>query len=214
MEIIMELFSTDFIVFRIGDYPLSLIELIGTISGLISVYLASKANLYTWPTGIINEIAFFILFYQVHLYSDMLLQVYFLGISIYGWVFWKEKVKEDEKVLLLKIYGWIIYSVILLFGTILLGFLMSQIHLYLPDIFIVPTTFPFSDAFTTVASILALILLARKNVASWVLWILVDIVAIFIYFQKGILFIAWEYVVFLMLAIIGLFKWIKVYNGG
>ncbi len=210
----MELFSTDFIVFRIGDYPLSLIELIGTISGLISVYLASKANLYTWPTGIINEIAFFILFYQVHLYSDMLLQVYFLGISIYGWVFWKEKVKEDEKVLLLKIYGWIIYSVILLFGTILLGFLMSQIHLYLPDIFIVPTTFPFSDAFTTVASILALILLARKNVASWVLWILVDIVAIFIYFQKGILFIAWEYVVFLMLAIIGLFKWIKVYNGG
>ncbi|WP_157638119.1 nicotinamide riboside transporter PnuC [Flexithrix dorotheae] len=210
----MDLFSTDFIILKIGNYPLSLIELLGTISGLISVYLASKANIFTWPTGIINEVLFFLLFYQVQLYSDMLLQVYFLGISIYGWIFWKEEDNGNTNVFLLKFSGWIFYGLLLISGTVLLGIFMTKIHLYLPDIFSIPAAYPYSDAFTTVASVLALILLARKNVASWVLWILVDLVAIFIYFKKGILFIAWEYVVFLILATLGLFKWIKIYNRG
>ena len=50
-------------------YPISYVELIGTIFGLISVYFASRANILTWSTGIINEVFLFILFFEVHLYA-------------------------------------------------------------------------------------------------------------------------------------------------
>jgi len=65
-------------------YSLSYVELVGTVTGLVSVWLAARANILTWPVGIINVLAFFILFYQVRLYSDMALQVYFLATTIYG----------------------------------------------------------------------------------------------------------------------------------
>ena len=61
----MDFFNINHIAFQLLGYQISYIELIGTLFGLISVYYASKANVLTWPTGILNEIALFILFYQV-----------------------------------------------------------------------------------------------------------------------------------------------------
>ena len=88
MEVLNALYDINYVLVQIGDYPLSLIEFLGTLTGLISVWLASRGNILTWPTGLLNVIAFFALFYQVRLYSDMVLQVYFFGMSIYGWWFW------------------------------------------------------------------------------------------------------------------------------
>jgi nicotinamide mononucleotide transporter len=77
------------IAFTVRGYPVSYVELIGTLSGLISVYFASKANILTRGTGIVNEVFLFILFFQVHLYADMFLQAYFFVVTIYGWRNWK-----------------------------------------------------------------------------------------------------------------------------
>ena len=70
-------------------YPLSFLELFGTLTGLVTVWLAARAHILTWPTGLINNLAFFLIFYQVQLYSDMLLQIYFFVISLYGWWYWQ-----------------------------------------------------------------------------------------------------------------------------
>ena len=67
----MNFFEIKNIAIQIWDYPVSYIELIGTLFGLYSVYFASRANILTWATGIVNEIFLFILFFQVHLYADM-----------------------------------------------------------------------------------------------------------------------------------------------
>ncbi len=71
--------------FTVLENKVSYIEFIGTVLGLISVFLAARANIFTWPTGILNAIFFLIIFYQIHLYSDMFLQCYFCGMGVYGW---------------------------------------------------------------------------------------------------------------------------------
>src|SRR5688500_5723605 len=85
-----EFFSVENIAFNVPGYPISYVELIGTVFGLVSVYYASKANIITWPTGIINEAFLFILFFQVQLYADMFLQIYFFAVTLYGWYRWNK----------------------------------------------------------------------------------------------------------------------------
>ena len=90
----MNFFEIKNIAFQIWDYPISFVELIGTLFGLASVYFASRANILTWGTGIVNEVFLFILFFQVQLYADMFLQVYFFIVTIYGWYNWKTNTAE------------------------------------------------------------------------------------------------------------------------
>lgn len=204
------MFSIDYIVLEIAGYPLSLIELLGTLSGLVSVWLATRAHVLTWPTGIVNEAFFFLLFFQVQLYSDMFLQVFFFVVSVYGWLNWRKKAGSERRGISMLNTDWrLIYLGILVVGTVVLGFVMGRIHLWLPQWFAEPAAYPYADAFTTMASVLATFLLARKCLESWWLWILVDVVAVVLYFLKGINFVAVEYLIFLGLATYGLMNWRK-----
>jgi nicotinamide mononucleotide transporter len=202
----MDWLSIDHIAFTIFDYPLSYLELIGALFGLVSVYLAAKSNILTWPIAIINEAAFFFLFFQIQLYSDMLLQGYFFIITIYGWYFWKKN-SSQQSVSRLSHKHLLIYSGLLVVGTVLLGLIMASIHTILPQIFEKPTSFAYADAFTTIASVLATILLSRKKIETWVLWILVDLFCVFIYAYKGVHLIAFEYAIFLIICLFGFRNW-------
>lgn len=214
MEVLNQIFSLDWVAFNVLDYPLSYIELIGTITGLISVLLAAKPHVLTWPIGLLNVVAFFAIFFQIALYSDMLLQVYFFIVSIYGWVNWKSRNEQESFSEVLTNKQRTIYAGINLVGIVILGVLMTKIHTLLPNLFSQEASFPFMDAFTTVLSITATILLAKRKLESWVLWIIIDVVCIGMYFKKGIPFIAIEYTLFLIIATFGFFKWKKLLNNG
>src|ERR1700754_395988 len=108
--------------FSIMGYPISYVELIGTVFGLISVYFASRANILTWSTGIVNEVFLFILFFQVHLYADMFLQVYFFIVTIYGWYNWKTNTVE-KKVSATSFKGRLLLAAATLLGTLAFGYL-------------------------------------------------------------------------------------------
>jgi nicotinamide mononucleotide transporter len=204
----MQFFQIDHIAFSVLNYPLSYIELIGTLFGLVCVYYASKANILTWPTGIVNEIALFVLFFQVQLYADMFLQVYFFIVTIFGWYKWKSNTADvpvtSAGPLMLKII-----AVIMVIGTIGVGLIIRNIHSWLPAFFKLPAAYPFADSFVMVGSILATVLLARKQFENWYLWIIVDVVSVFVYLLKGIYFLSLEYVIFLGLASFGLYRWKK-----
>ena len=206
----MFLFDIQCIAVEIANYKLSYLELIGTTSGLLSVYLATKANFYTWYTGILNEIAFFMLFFQVQLYADMLLQVFFLIVTLYGIYNWKTK-QEEAIIYRLSPQEGAKYALGLLFSTLLTALFIGNIHHILPFFFEKPSTYPLTDAFIMLASILATFLLAQKKLETWLLWIIVDIVSIFLYALKGIYFVAGEYVIFLFLAIWGFWEWREKY---
>lgn len=211
----MHYFSTEYILFHIGDYPLSLIELVGTIFGLLSVWWAARANILTWPAGILNEIGFFVLFYQVQLYADMLLQVFFFVVTIYGWQKWRAQ-KDNQPLAITRLSqqwrGY--YLLFLIIGTILLGYFNSQFHILWPSIFPEPAAYPYPDAFTTMASVLATFLLANKKWEAWLFWVIIDVICIILYFKKGIYVVAWEYVVFLVIASFGLYQWYRVQSRG
>lgn len=208
----MLIFDLDWIVFTLWDYPMSFIELFGTFTGLITVWLAARNNIWTWPIGLINVSSFFIIFWQVQLYADMFLQLYFFGMSIYGWIFWYRQKDVLVKISFLNSRDRLISLIIIIAGVVVLGMLISKIHIYFPDIFEKPAAYPYFDAFTTVVSIVASVWMARRIVESWVLWILVDIVAIGLYFLKGIKLVSIEYIIFLLMSIYGLIGWIKEYR--
>jgi len=209
----MTFFDIKNIAFEIIGYPISYVELIGTLFGLLSVYFASRANILTWTTGIINELFLFILFFQVHLYADMFLQVFFFIVTLYGWYNWKQKPQQNSITSISsKTKIWL--ASVLIISTIIAGFFFKNIHLYLPNYFKIQAAFPFIDSFVMVLSIIATVLLAKKKIETWYFWILVDIVCIFLFFKKGIVFLALEYLVFLGLATYGLWNWKKQLNNG
>ena len=194
-------------------YDISWLELIGTLTGLASVWLAVRNNVLTWPVGLINVVCFAVLFYQFRLYSDTLLQVYFFGMSLYGWWQWRDRSANSETIKVLsgrRRWAWlgVIFAM-----TLVQGYWVSRAHTFLPTLFPEPAAFPYPDAFTTVASIVATYLLARRTLESWVLWVAVDIVSIVLYFSKGIYLVGIEYIIFLCLASLGGYRWyIKIIN--
>jgi nicotinamide mononucleotide transporter len=204
----MSFFDVSHIAFSVLGYPISYIELIGTVSGLISVYYASRANVLTWPTGIVNEIFLFALFFQIQLYADMLLQVFFLVVTVFGWYNWNNKT-EEVPISRMSRQMVNVYGAVLLGGTILTGIVIQQFHRWMPAYFPLPTTYPFADSFVMVASMLATFLLAKKRIETWILWIVVDVVSVVLYLIKGTYFLSLEYVVFLGLAAFGLLQWRK-----
>jgi nicotinamide mononucleotide transporter len=204
----MDFFQITNIAFTILGYPVSYVELIGTLFGLISVYLASRANILTWGTGIVNEVFLFILFFQVHLYADMFLQVYFFVVTIYGWYNWKKKpVSASITKSSLKARRLIFLTAIA--GSIIVGFFFKNIHLYLPQYFKIPAAYPFIDSVIMIVSIIATILLAQKKIENWHLWIFADSICVVLYFKKEVYFLSLEYLIFVGLASYGLYQWEK-----
>jgi len=204
----MNFFEIKNITFQIWCYPISYVELIGTLFGLFTVYFASRANILTWGTGIVNEIFLFILFFQVQLYADMFLQVYFFIVTIYGWYYWKTNTAE-KMISEINFRNKLLLATAIFIFSLLSGFLFSNIHLYLPEYFKVKASYPYIDSFVMVSSIVATVLLAKKKTENWYLWIAVDLVCVVLYFKKGIYFLSLEYFIFLGLASYGLYHWKK-----
>ncbi len=202
----MSFFDIQHIAFEVWGYPVSYVELLGTVFGLASVYYASRTNILTWPTGIVNEAFLFLLFFQVQLYADMFLQIYFFIVTIYGWYRWRRKTAENKITsTTMPIRLGLIATIAM--GTLLAGMLLRNIHVYFPEYFKIPAAYPFADSFVLVCSILATVLLARKKWETWLLWLAVDLVSIVMYFKKEVYFLGLEYILFLGLAGFGLYNW-------
>ncbi len=206
----IEWFSVNTVFFSLWGYPMSYLEFVGTLLYLSSVILIYRKNMWTWPTGIASVILFAMLFYQIQLYSDALEQFYYLAASIYGWLFWRRTQTASEqkasfRYSSLKATGlWLAICVLVSFGLFVL---MKNIHLLLPELFAKPAAYPFTDALTTIMSFTAMFLMARKRIESWLYWITVDVIGIYIYFMQGIKFISLLYMVLLLIACLGYLKW-------
>lgn len=204
----MDIISINNTILTLFGYDVSLIELIGVLTGLISVLYAVKSNVLTWTLGIINALSFMIIFYQINLYSSMLLQVYFIIISFIGIFKWRDQ--ENLKITNNKNNGMLFCYIIL--SSFLFYHLVCYLPEMIPNIFTM-AKYPLIDSFVTITSIFAVSLMANKKIESWVLWILVDIISIFLYLSQGVLFLSIEYLIFLILAIIGYKTWKKQIYG-
>ncbi|UKJ08411.1 nicotinamide riboside transporter PnuC [Solitalea lacus] len=214
----IDFFSIDHIWFTILGYPMSHIEFWGTIAGALAVWLSSKANIWSWPLGLINVVLFFFIFYQIQLYPDMFLQVFFFITNVIGWWTWTHpkpeqsdhrhelKVSYTQAKLLLMLLG------LGLGATYAIGHMAQNLHNWFPVIFKQPSAFPYLDSFVLSFSIIGTFMMIRKKIECWILWIAVDVICTYIYYIKGVKLISIEYFVFCIIAAFGYWYWNKEYK--
>ena len=187
---------------------MSLLELLATLTGLAAVWLAARSNILTWLFALINAVLFFILFYQVNLYSAMALQVFFFCNAIYGWYNWRRREIGDKKPVTLLIHKQrVIWLAVIMLGAIALGTAMKRVHIWLPDLFPERATFVYTDAMIAVMSIVASLLLAKLKLENWMLWILINLMSVAMYAMRGIMLVSVQYIIFLGMAIYGFIQW-------
>ena len=180
------------------------LEWTGALTGIGCVYLAAKQSIWNWPIAIISVVAYTVVFFENQLYGDAGLQIYFLGTSVYGWYFWLKKKERHEKPvtsLNLKEYIWIIIAALVL--SALLGLFLKHFT---------PTNVPYIDGFCTAISFIAQILMTRKVLQNWALWIFVDICYVPLYIYKNLYVTAVLYIILLVLAWIGHVDWQREYR--
>ncbi|NCU37732.1 nicotinamide riboside transporter PnuC [Candidatus Saccharibacteria bacterium] len=212
MEATLAFFDVNNTFFTLLGYPISYLEFTGTILNLICVILVARRNILTWPIGIAGVVLFGILFYQINLYADFFEQIYYFITGIVGWYMWatvKNKKAEDDKVIietnslttnLIWIGGIAVVSLVTTWA-------LMHIHEWLPTLFPEPAALPAIDATTTIMSFAAQYLMMKRKLENWYLWIVVDVVAIWLYWYKEVPFISLLYLIFLFNAFYGLWAW-------
>lgn len=181
-----------------------IIEWTAVFFGLLSVLLTIRQNYLCWPVGLVQVLFYIVIFQQSKLYSDMLLHIIYVALQIYGWYEWLYGRRKDTvlHITVLSRHNFLVVCAVTLLGSALWGGLM----LLKTD-----AAAPLADAFVAITSLAATYLLAKKKLESWLLWIAVDVVAIAVYFYKGLLPTALLYTVFLFLAYSGYREWRKDY---
>lgn len=179
---------------------MSALEWIAAIAGAVSVYLSARENIWSWPTAIVNVGLYTIVFRDHGLYSDMGLQVVYLVLSIYGWYEWLYggTNKTQLSVACATSRDWLIAGPIALLFWLGLARYTSTLS---------GVALPYLDSGLTTISLVAQWMMTRKILENWVLWIVVDIVYVPMYVYKNLPVTAALYLVFLVLAVIGLRAW-------
>lgn len=188
-------------------YPLSYIEFIGTVFGLLAVWLATKQKIISWPLGLINVSCFLVLFYQVQLYSGMMLQAFYFVTNIYGWIIWKKQIDNDEAPETLSLKWRLLISLLVIVFTAVLSWLVIRMPQYYPEVFQKPASQPYYDAFLAVISIAGQIMLTRRIIDNWYVWIVVNALSVFVFYRQELYLLSIEYFIFLLLAIKGVYDW-------
>jgi nicotinamide mononucleotide transporter len=198
--------------FTIFGYSMSYIEFVGTLLYIWSVWLIIKRSILTWPVGIVSVLLYMALFYQIRLYSDALEQVYYLGASFYGWWYWSKTRQREDTIADVTfsshraILAWVVITAA--FSALLAG-IICRVHIWAPAFFPEAASYPYLDALTTVMSFVAMWLMARKHIESWIYWIIIDVIGIGLYYAKEVKFISFLYAILLVLASRGLITWTR-----
>ena len=180
------------------------LEIIGTLVGLLYLWLEYKASIYLWIAGIIMPAIYIFVYYNAGLYADFGINIYYLGAAIYGWMMWK--------------YGAFLRRTILKKTAANIENPQQQPPATFAGIAWILINFtdsnvPLLDSFTTALSIIGMWMLARKYVEQWWAWIGVDAVSAGLYVYKGLDFTAALYALYTIIAIFGYFKWKKMMKG-
>ena len=168
--------------------------------GVINVGLLVRRSIWNYPFGLAMVALYFFVFFEAKLYSDALLQIFFFAVQVYGWWNWVKARREtgDVPVGLLTIRDRALWIAGTITASLAWGFGMHAFT---------DAAYPFIDAFVAGTSIAAQILLARRKLENWMLWILVDVVAIGLYWSRGLQWTSGLYVLLLLLSIAGFIDW-------
>lgn len=183
------------------------IELIATVLALAYVVLALRQSLWCWPAALLSTILFTHVMWQSALLSDALLQLYYAAMALYGWWRWRQ-LKRCSAAERGPVYEWrwqrhaLLISLTALAGLGLGAFMANYTQ----------ADFAYIDAQTTMFSVMATWLVARKLVSNWLYWVVIDAVSIYVYAQKHLYFLTGLFMLYTVIAIVGYFIWRSHYQ--
>ena len=180
------------------------LEAIALVFGIISVIYAKKANILVYPTGIICTVITVFLLFKAKYFGDMMMNIYYSIMSIYGWWNWSRKDNDNYLVKISRVKMEDLNSIIIFFlVTALITFLVYKTSSV--DIGILN----YVDIFTSGLFFVAMWLMANKKLESWIFWIIADIITVPLYAFRGLGMLSLQYIIFTVLAIQGYLEWKK-----
>lgn len=180
------------------------LELLAFIFGILNVWLTIKQNIWCWPVGLANVALSIFVFFFARLYADVLLQIFYLVMTLYGWYQWMYGGEEKNALSIrkIKLNEMLILAGIGTAGTLIAGALFSRYT---------KAALPWWDSLVAVWGVIATWAQARKILEHWMMWIVIDIICSIIYIYKELYFFTALYSLFVILAVIGLMTWKKNY---
>ena len=199
----------DFLFSQYSSYSPSFIylELFAVIMNITSVFYAKRNNILVYPTGLIGTGIFVYILLNFSLLGDTIINAYFFSMSIYGWYFWSRK-KDEVFVNQVSTINRneIKYLFILAISSLIFIYLVY-------DYFDKWNNWTaYVDNVTTAIFFIAMWLMAKRKVESWIFWIIGDLITVPLYFYKGLTISSLQYIIFLILAVLGYISWKKILN--
>ncbi len=177
-----------------------IIEWVGVIAGIVSVYLLYKNNILTWPIGFVNIGCFMWLCWNQRLFGDFATNVIFLVVGIWGWIHWSRKdVKIPSELGLTQRLLWLLATLVSI-----------PIITYLLVHYTVNCSYPIAEASILALSIYGLWLTSLKKIESWLYWLVADFLMTIVYALKGLYAMSAYAVIIFILGILGLLAWRKL----
>ncbi len=198
---------------------LIVLESIATLFGILSVYFSIQKNIWVYPTGLVSTVLFIYIMYIFGLLGDMLINVYYTVMSIYGWFLWAKHADDNIHVDVQKATkkDWKNSSILFVSSLLLVGlvyyykpfidnnFSMTNVKLGLYHL----DWANYLDIFTTSLFLVGMLLMAKRCVENWIFWIIADLICIPMMLYKGLGITSLQYFVFTFMAIIGYIEWRK-----
>lgn len=196
----------EFLFSHYKNYPTFeiILEVIAILFGLLSVWYAKKDNVWVFPTGIINTSIYVYLLWKWSLLGDMIINFYYVVMSIYGWYHWTRKKENVVEFPISRMNSYEKKVSVLIF-VITIGFVLAVYTFF--DKFTHWTSFV--DTLVTGIFFVGMWLMARRKIENWIFWIIGDIISIPMYFVKGYSFTSIQYLIFTIIAIFGYLEWKK-----
>ena len=184
---------------------MSPLEVAGNAFVLASVYLARRNSVHTWWTAMIGVTLYAVMFYGAKLYADVVLQVFFFGTCVVGWRAWRHGGAGGEALPITtlsaraRVGAWLaVVATAAVMGTLFGTFTDAAL--------------PYADSFILGGSVVAQLLMMRRKLDHWPIWIVVDVVAVAVYATKELYLTAAVYAVLLVLCVQGVAEWRRIYD--
>ena len=184
------------------------LEFIAVFLGILSVIFAKMNKIAVYPTGMISTGIFVYLLFHFKLLGDMIINAYFFFMSVYGWFYWSYK-REGQiinKVSYSSNKDYVIVALIFLISLILISIIYKLFNLF-------TSWSAYIDTLTTGIFFVAMWLMARRKIESWIFWIIGDLISIPLYLYKGLAITTIQYFIFTIIAVMGYKSWVKIYKG-
>jgi nicotinamide mononucleotide transporter len=175
-------------------------EVLAVLFGIVSVYLSTRENIWSWPTALINVALYFVVFLEAKLYADMGLQVVYFALSLYGWYEWLYGGENRTELHVSRTSRSL--GVRLLVIGIACGAVLATVLARFTD-----AALPYVDSATTSTSLVAQWMMTRKILENWAVWAVVDVVYVGMFVFKRLYLTAGLYTVFFVLAVMGYVQW-------